>query len=333
MNQELLLKYIAGDASQQEKEEVALWIDSDASHLKEYIAVRRLYETTLWQEKNGPAKEKVVISEMKAAEAATETDETKTAKEKRTYHIGRELLKIAAVAIIVFGLSYIFLSRGDGGENAPDMQTAFVPAGQRAQLTLADGTKVWLNAQTTLTFPSRFTDKIRNVSLDGEAYFEVKSDTEHPFVVHTGQYDVRAVGTEFNVRAYGGKTKFETALFKGIVEVGEPNNQKQIILKPGQYVYQNESDQLQESTISSYDYYQWKDGLICFDDTDFKSLIGQLELFYDVKFVVEKTSILKQKYSGKFRTRSGVEQVLETLRLHTPFKYTKDELTNTITIR
>lgn len=88
-------------------------------------------------------------------------------------------------------------------------QTITVPAGQRAQITLADGTRVWLNAQSTLTYASNFGRKERNVELDGEAYFEVTKNKKLPFYVHTEMNKVRVVGTCFNVCAYKGSKEFE----------------------------------------------------------------------------------------------------------------------------
>lgn len=308
MNQDLLFKYIAGEASQQEKEEVAQWIDAEPKNLKEFIAMRRLYEGMIWQK--GSAK--------------------MVQKQKPSRSIGRELLKIAAVAIAVFAFSYSLLYKN---EDTAKMQTVYVPAGQRAQVTLADGTVVWMNSQTKLTFPDQFSDETRNVTLNGEAYFDVKGNQEHPFIVRTQKYDIRVLGTQFNVRSYNGQPYFETALFKGKVEVKSLNGSEQIILSPGQQVYTNVENRLQTDSIHFYDYYLWKDGLICFDDAEFKTIIEQLERYYDMKVNVKKTSILNQRYSGKFRAQNGIEHILKSLQLHTPFKYTKDESANIITIQ
>lgn len=96
-----------------------------------------------------------------------------------------------------------------------------MPAGQRAELTLSDGTKVWLNAKTTFSFPDHFDDHQRNVILDGEAYFDVAHNEKSPFVIQTEKYNVKVLGTEFNVRAYKEDEiyAFETALINGSVEI------------------------------------------------------------------------------------------------------------------
>ena len=107
-------------------------------------------------------------------------------------------------------------------------QTITVPAGQRAQITLADGTRVWLNSQSTLTYASNFGRRERNVELDGEAYFEVAKNKDIPFYVHTEMNKVKVVGTCFNVCAYKDSKEFETTLVEGIVDIYPTNNNKVI---------------------------------------------------------------------------------------------------------
>ena len=103
--------------------------------------------------------------------------------------------------------------------NTAHLQTVTVPAGQRAQITLADGTKVWLNAQPTLTYSHDFGRNERNVELDGGAYFEVAKNKEIPFYVNTETNQVRVVETHFNVCAYRGSNEFTTTLLEGIVDI------------------------------------------------------------------------------------------------------------------
>lgn len=103
--------------------------------------------------------------------------------------------------------------------NTAHLQTVTVPAGQRAQITLADGTKVWLNAQPTLTYSHDFGRNKRNVELDGGAYFEVAKNKEIPFYVNTETNQVRVVETHFNVCAYRGSNEFTTTLLEGIVDI------------------------------------------------------------------------------------------------------------------
>lgn len=216
MNKELLLKYISGKASQQEKEEVATWIDADAANLKEFISLRKSYDAFLWQD--------------------TESLSRKTKKTFSLRPVARWVWQIAAVFVVAFGLSYIMIQAFQK-ENV-EMQTVYVPARQRTLVTLADGTTVWVNGKSTLTFPNRFSSRTRKVELDGEAYFDVRKDPEKQFIVSTAhQSAIKVLGTKFNVKAYKEADEVITTLVEGKVnfEFNNAGQQPQyIIMAPGQ---------------------------------------------------------------------------------------------------
>ena len=320
MDKEILYKYIIGDASPEEKEAVVRWIDADKENMKEYLALHKLYTITIWQQEPAPA----------ALERVS-----KGRKQWALSSVGRELLKIAAIFVIAFSVVSIYYSRTEP-ETVPQeaiMQTIYVPAGQRAELTLSDSTKVWLNARTTLTFPSHFDGNNRSVTLDGEGYFDVTHNESKPFIVKTEQYDIKVLGTEFNVNAYKGNVLFETSLLKGSVRIESANHKEGILLEPNKKAF-TKHGQLKTSPIVQYDYFLWKEGLICFDDNTIGDLFEKLRLYFDVNIIIENTKILNQRYTGKFRTSDGVEHVLKTLQLRTKFKYEKkDDKESTIIIK
>ena len=137
---DLLLKYIKGEASAEEKKQVVRWIDENPQNMRRYLSMRKLYDITLWSEgeKNG---------------------------EKQQFHLRHMaivLLKYVAVLIVAFSGAVFYLIQKD---NTIEMQTVFVPCGQRAEVMLADGTKVWLNSLSTFRFPNRFSESMRNVEL------------------------------------------------------------------------------------------------------------------------------------------------------------------------
>ena len=109
-----------------------------------------------------------------------------------------------------------------------------VPHGSKTEMYLSDGTKVWLNAGTTLRYRTSYSKNKRDVFLDGEAYFDVKKDPEHPFIVHVGDIEVKAVGTSFNVKAYKNEKTVETTLVEGKVLVSKKNITEPIIMLPNQ---------------------------------------------------------------------------------------------------
>lgn len=303
---ELLMKYIRGEASADEREQVVRWIDADAAHERQYRRMRKLYDVSLW---NG--------------------DEAKIERRPgRIFLFFREALKVAAFLAIGF-----FVAQWWGGKIPQDaeMQTIFVPAGQRAELTLADGTRVWLNARSTLRFPNRFERDARRVELDGEGFFDVARDEQAPFTVETEQYDIQVLGTEFNVKAYHESDFFETSLLEGCVELRDANNTPLLCMKPNERVVAAHGT-LQRGVIPDVNYFRWREGLFCFDNETIGDLIQKLQLYYDVHIVVKKPSLMQYRYSGKFRIKDGVEHVLKVLQLKHAFRYRVDDETNTITI-
>lgn len=205
MNPELLQKYIAGNATEAEKQRVTKWIQENPENMREYMAQRKLHDMALWR---------------------TEPVAEENSRERKHFSLRgvcMEAAKIAAVlAIVLLGTHY-----WTGKHQVPEdktWQSIYVPAGQRAELMLADGTKVWLNSRSTLTFPGSFKGNIRNVKLDGEGYFAVTKNVEQPFIVETNKCNVKVLGTEFNVMAYAADSVWETSLLEGAVEILVPGS-------------------------------------------------------------------------------------------------------------
>ena len=172
----------------------------------------------------------------------------------------------------------------------------------------------------------------RHVYLTGEAVFTVAKDQGRPFIVHSGDFDVKVLGTEFNLKAYKENQFFETALVKGCVVIEDADKKELVEMKPNErVVYANGS--LQIHSMDDWDDFRWREGLFCFTNETISSLIQKLELYYDVKIRIESTDLTNCTYSGKFRIKDGIEHVLKVLQLNHRFDYTFDEGKNEITIK
>lgn len=183
-----------------------------------------------------------------------------------------------------------------------------IPRGHDYHLTLADGTQVWLNAESRLEFPDRFTGNTREVRLKGEAYFEVKKDAKRPFIVHTDYLTTRVLGTSFNVRAYSARDAAVT-LVSGRVKVNAGEMAK--TLSPGQQAAFSNS-QLTVKDVDTYPITQWKEGFFYFDNQSLFSIMQELARWYNVNvsfddtskmnlrlhFVVERSKSLKEAISN-----------------------------------
>ena len=167
-----------------------------------------------------------------------------------------------------------------------------VPAGQRAQITLADGTKVWLNAQSTLTYSHDFGRNERNVELDGGAYFEVAKNREIPFYVNTETNQVRIVETHFNVCAYRGSNEFTTTLLEGIVDIYAKGSEHSLTRLGGTRFLFSGTESSERSVL-----------LIL------------------IISVVENPKVLNYRCTGKFKDQDGVEHVLKVIQKDHSFIY------------
>lgn len=209
-------------------------------------------------------------------------------------------------------------------------QEFYVPPGQRAELTLPDGSKVWLNAGSKLTYPSVFTNE-RKVKLSGEGFFSVAKNDQIPFIVSTATIDIQALGTEFNVYSYPENKSTEVYLQQGAVKTYFPKNEAHgIILSPGQCIVQK--GKKLELKQTDTDELLWKEGLYSFKKQKLADIIKKLELYYDVKIKVLDPEILNYEYVGKFRQRDGILTILQVIQKIHKFKIEKNEELNQFTL-
>jgi ferric-dicitrate binding protein FerR (iron transport regulator) len=325
MDRELLQRYVEGNASGKETEAVADWLDGDEKNVREFMALHKLYDISLWNKGAYRQSE----PPQNAHDAVHIKNKPGTGYKKAVY----ELLKIVAVFLAFLSVSHLMRDEPTSEPGETTYQTLFIPAGQRAELTLPDSTKVWLNAKTKLVYPVNFGAGDRTVILDGEAYFKVKHKGEQAFVVKTENMNVKVLGTEFNIMAYSGIDNAEVAVLKGSVGI-EPQSAglfRNYVMNVNEHAMLN-SGKLKVSGIKDFDYFRWKEGLLCFNNETVKSIINKLQLYFDVTIDVKKQNLQNYRYSGKFRTKDGVEQVLKVLQLEHKFMYTRDNELNLITI-
>lgn len=312
MDKKILQKYVEGSITAEEVETVVDWLDADEKHVKEFMTLHKLYDISILNQS---------------------TKERKKEKVARAVfrRIVIELLKVAAIALILLSGNFL-LQKDDQMESLPSFQTLYVPAGQRAELILPDSTKVWLNANSKLVYPSSFQEGIRQVELDGEAYFDVRHNRDNPFIVRTKSMNVTVLGTEFNVSAYSGIEEFNIALLRGSVELNSPDRSRKYRMMAGEQVLYRDGKYV-SAQIGSMDYFKWKEGLLSFSNQPIHVIIEKLRLYYDIKIEVADLPFLKERYSGKFRVKDGIEQVLKVLQLEHKFTYVKDNELNLITIK
>ena len=197
------------------------------------------------------------------------------------------------------------------------MNQLIIPYGKTSELTLPDGTKVFLNAGSRLVYPENFMGRTREVFLVGEAFFEVKHDQNHPFIVQTNDLRVKVLGTRFNVSAYPGDHVIETVLAEGKVRI-EKNNaglfDQTTDLIPDQMASFDRITQVTSlKSVDVNNYILWTKGLLQFESTDLSRIVKRLERFYDVRFQFDDPLLGGIRISGKMELKEDKDEICDRI--------------------
>jgi transmembrane sensor len=223
----------------------------------------------------------------------------------------------ACVALIAVVAGYLLFRENE----AKNIYQAFrlneeaTPKGEQRRIALDDGTVVWMNANSSLRYSKNFaTEALREVYLEGEAYFDVSEDREKPFVVHTSGIAIRVLGTSFNVRSYATDPVVETTLVEGKVTITSPEQEllPALTLLPNQQALFNKDSKKIELTesVNPEAYTGWKNGLMVFDNKSFAYIKETLERWYGVTIQMEDEQSLMCTFSARFRDKT-LKEVLE----------------------
>lgn len=307
----LVKKYKKGECSPQEKEMLESYLESFQSNNE-------------WIEDEMGDKE---ITERKIYSAII-----RNIKKERKNYLNKTfsspaLLKRAA--IIIFSLilvSGILYESGIFEQKADSIvwnEKVTLP-GEKSQITLPDGSKVTLNADSKLRYPNQFDDKSRKVYLEGEGYFVVRHNINLPFIVCTGNLTTTVLGTKFNVSAYPEKKTIAVSLLEGKVKVSRDEKGKVseiVVLKPKeQILYNKEKNVSLFKTFDSLETIGWKDNIYKFENEPLGEVLSHLERALGVKFKLDKQSVLAQKITVKFE-KNSLRTVVEVIKSLTGLNY------------
>ena len=305
IDRNILIRYFSGESSDTEKKAIEQWLEKDEKNKSQFISERIRFDASL------------IIDEEKL-----------TAYQTTRTSLVRNILKIAAAVLVLIGSGYLFSLYN----NRQDVitQTIHVPFSNRISITLPDGTLVWLNSNTTLKYPSAFTDKQRIVELDGEAYFEVTENKDKAFIVKTNKYNIEVLGTTFDVEAYANKPTFTATLFSGKIKLYQDEKKERVFLNHGE-VAELVDNQLLISKNKS-EIYRWRDGVIIIEDKSFGEIMELFEKYFGYEIIIKNNKVKERGYRGKLRIADGIDHALKVLQNDFMFRYKRDEDTSKIYI-
>jgi len=205
----------------------------------------------------------------------------------------------------------VYQADGESAIKPNEYNTLATPRAGQYKLILADGSKVWLNAASSLKYPTTFDSEYRRVVLTGEAYFEIAENKAHPFIVETGDAQIKVLGTHFNIMAYQEEHISEATLLEGSIQFARGD--RQILLKPGQQVlYRPGSNYEKVIRPDLEDIMAWRNGVFVFDDTDIEEIMRSVKRWYDVD-VVFKGAKPDLSFTGVIPRTGNISKVLKIL--------------------
>ena len=341
---ELITKKKSGEISLAEQRELSSLVKSSIINETIYNATENFFDTALgFEHIVGPKEVEKAVARLNNKIGL---HPKQTPKKRIPAWI--TIAAIAASFIIVILITFLFSEKGKSGYNNTKNIVA-TKKGSKSTITLPDGSRVWINNDTKITYDKNFGEETREVTLTGEAFFDVIKDVRRPFIVHTKTLDIKVLGTAFNVRAYADEKNTQTTLLRGSVEILlTSKKEKRITLKPNEkIVVQNipaPADTIQNeeplpnillssiehnSSNSSITETQWMENKLAFDGDKIEDVAVILERWYNIKVVIKDSSLSDKKVNGVFEDRS-LNNVMEALSLAVGFKYTIDRNSNVI---
>lgn len=326
MTRNLFIKYLQGSCSEEEFDQILLWIREGSQSISGKGIVQGVWEE--FEPEAGPVeriKYNRILDKIHHQINIGQTPPTvviqKASVKKRILSILTRVAAIVLLPVLSIFLYTIFLENDRCAANINDLEVE-APAGSRMHIELGDGTKVWLNHGSKLKYPYQFSGKDRKVFLMGEAFFEVAHNNKIPFIVGTNHLDVKATGTAFNVSAYPDDDFVETTLVEGKVILYEKNNNREIqALLPDEclkFNSQNNGYTLQSGNTEKHT--AWKDGLLVFENDNIEDIAKKLERWYNIEIEISDEIINEYPFTATF-TDETIRQVLELLSLATPVNY------------
>lgn len=339
MDRELFIKYLQNRCSPEELERVIEWFNNEAGMISGRAFLYKFWEEIRDEEKDlDESSSKLLhrihydINRKESEKLINESNDNPVGYRKRR-RIFQSLIRIAAVLFIPLFIATLYISNNQisfelpgAKEKEPVYTSVYSPVGSISQVDLPDGTKAWLNHNTTLVYPQNFSNNSRYVSLTGEAYFKVKHDPDNPFVVQTDELNIVATGTEFNVMAFPESERVETTLASGkvLLQKKTPEGSSKTVLEmiPNEHaVYDATTNKLVYGYENIDKYILWKEGRIVFQNDPLDRVAERLSRFYNVDFIVEDSILGDYTYTATFVDET-LPQVMELLEIATPIEYT-----------
>mgnify|MGYP001298545030 FL=1 len=298
----MLLRYIKDTASNEEKSYIEAWLEADENNKRILLQTARIYYANNAMERIASRNPLIAYEKL----------EQRLAKRTRSYWLKR--FSVAAACIIaIIGLSTLFSHRkADSEFGDPQIITLQANAGVRTRFNLPDGTVVYLNSGSVLSYPMSYDQKERKVYLSGEAYFKVAQDTR-PFYVITDHGTIRQYGTEFNVNTFSPE-RTEVALVKGSISIIPTKSSQEQFIKPGQLAHiEQKNNNISIHNVDLTPYIAWNEGRLIFENRTLENIVEILEHWYNVDISFGTSELKQLRFTGNMDRYATISPILKAI--------------------
>ncbi|MEI7421568.1 MAG: FecR domain-containing protein [Prolixibacteraceae bacterium] len=312
-----IASYISGNSTPAENEQLENWKNSSEENLRIFEATVRVWNNSLQP-----------IEDQAIQDGKQEVKDQIIAQSVTQQRLSRRILWLVGSAAAVLLPLMLMLGWYIGQTNLPGKvltwNTVTAPKKHIAIVNMADGSEVWLNAGSTLSYPSDNQGDKREVKLSGEGYFKVAKDSKRPFYVITSRATVRVLGTVFNMKAYPAEVNIVTTLEEGSIELtaGLPGSIPSILHPGEQAIFDTQSNKLHISKVDPSLYSSWKGEKYLFRDADLRTILTELERLYDIKIHINNPKLENRRFRGMFSYDEDLLDAFETLKHSVKMSYT-----------
>jgi ferric-dicitrate binding protein FerR (iron transport regulator) len=322
MTSDLLSRILTGEANEEEKEEFYHRLGESKAEEELFYEVKSLWLKASVQKANSAVDDEFNIL----------WNRIKQPSSRNSYFIGQRIIRYAAMvlfALIIGGISGYFISKSYLQYADSGIQKNSALKGSVSIVELADGTKIWLNSGSKLTYRVDHKSKQRLAELTGEGYFEIAHREDFPFLVKAGNIVIRDLGTTFNIKAYPEDKTIETSLVDGKADILCVEGNLLAVLKPGESAtYSTENNRLSIKHFEGNVLSAWRDGKFVIRDQRLEEIFLDLGRWYDVDIRVESQRVRDFRYTGTIKKTTTVLQILKMLKLTAKFNYSIIEKPN-----
>jgi ferric-dicitrate binding protein FerR (iron transport regulator) len=332
-----IAKYVSGNSSAEERKAMENKMESDKTVKKNVEQARMAWSLSVKKTGNWDSdtawdnvhRRLDGMDEMEDIGKIGKSDVLNREKKRQGKRSVNYMIGVAAVVLISVAAG-ILLYQSDGNISSTPQQELkqkelVTKKGEQKRFRLSDGTYITLAADSKVRLSPQYHIDTREVYLEGEAFFNVASISDHPFKVHVGETTTEVLGTQFNIISYPQDQSVQVVVVEGSVGLRAKNTDEQLLLNPGELGSYTSDQKLKSKKVDVNTYTGWKNGQLIFEDQPLKEVVTRLERWYDLSFVIDDSAIEKRKLTATFARRQPLREVLDAIAISLDLTYAKHD--------